>query len=187
MKNEFKTPIFEKWFNMLLWQYPILQEKEQELKNMLKEIELPDKHPPYEHFYSELHLGDCGDVTVVWNIEKILADKSKITKFETYTVQKLMSLVDFNNHYTKEVMMGLLLKEKVKHRAEFITLAMFPGFPQFVIIDGNHRVLENLANPSFPFKCYTLEGEAILDYLEPNSRKFAEFVFYLEKFVLKHV
>ena len=184
MRNEFKTPILEKWFDMLLQQYPILQEKEHELRNMLKDIELPDKHPAYEHFYNDLHLEGCGDVTVVWNIEKILSSKPKITDLEKHTVQELRTLIDFDDHNIKEVITGLLPKGRMKHRADFITLAMFPGFPKFVIIDGNHRVLENLTNPFFSFKCYMLGNENVLNYLEPNSRKFAEFIYYLNKLVL---
>lgn len=184
MSSEFKTPILEKWLYMLLQQFPILQGKEYELRNILKEIELPDKHPSYEHFYHELHLEGCGDVTVVWNIEKILASTPQITDLETHTVQELRTLVDFDNHNTKEVMNGLLPKGEKKHRVDFITLAIFPGFPQFAIIDGNHRVLENLTNPFLSFKCYKLGDATILNYLEPNSRKFAEFIYYLNKLVL---
>lgn len=184
MSSEFKTPILEKWLYMSLQQYPTLQGKEYELKNILKEIELPDKHPSYEHFYNELHLEGCGDVTVVWNIEKILTSKPRNTELETYTIQELKTLIDFNNHNIKEVMNKLLPKGRMKHRADFITLAMFPGFPQLVIIDGNHRILENLTNPFLSFKCYILADETILNYLEPNSRKFAEFIYYLNKLVL---
>ena len=50
-----------------------------------------------------------------------------------------------------------------------------------LIIDGNHRILENLNNPFLSFKCYVLADETILDYLEPNSRKFAEFIYYLNQ------
>lgn len=184
MKNEFKTPILEKWFTMLLQQNPIFQKKEQKLRNMLKVINLPDKHPSYEHFFNELLLTDCGNVTVVWNIEKILASKPKDTDLEILTIQELKTLINFEDHNIKEVMSKLLPKGKIKHRADFITLAMFPGFQEYVIIDGNHRVLENLANPFSTFKCYILEGEIVLDYLEPNSRKFAEFICYLSELFL---
>lgn len=184
MSNEFKTPILEKWFYMLLQQYPTLQEKEYELKNKLKEIELPDKHPAYEHFYHELYLEGCGYVTVVWNIEKILTKKLQNTELETHTIQDLKALIDLNDHNIKEVMNELLPKGTMKHRADFITLAMFPGFPKLVVIDGNHRVLENLTNPFLSFKCYILTDKTILNYLEPNSRKFAEFIYYLNELVL---
>lgn len=48
MNDRFKTPILEKWFYMFLQKYPTLQKKEHELKNMLKGIDLPDKHPSYQ-------------------------------------------------------------------------------------------------------------------------------------------
>ena len=70
------------------------------------------------------------------------------------------------------------------NRADFITLATFPGFPKLVVIDGNHRVLENLTNPLFTLKCYILKDKTILNYLEPNSRKFAEFIYYLNELIL---
>ena len=183
MSNRFKTPILEKWFYMFLQKYPTLQKKENELKNMLKGIDLPDKHPSYEHFYNELHLDGCGNVIVVWNIEKILKSKIQNTEFEKHTVQELKTLIDFNDYNVKEAINKLLPKGIIEHRADFITLAMFPGFPQLVIIDGNHRILENLNNPFLSFKCYVLADETILDYLEPNSRKFAEFIYYLNQLI----
>lgn len=185
MKNEFKTPALEKLYYMLLRQYPIPDSKKNELKRRLADISLPDRHPAYEHFYHELHIHDCGTVTIVWNIEKIIKSNPKDTALEIHNVQELTSLIDFSDHNIKEMMSGLLSKGKMKHRADFITLAVFPGFPKFTIIDGNHRVLENLVNPSFEFNCYMLGDETILDFLEPNSRKFAEFIYYLPELVSK--
>jgi hypothetical protein len=69
---------------------------------------------------------------------------------------------------------------------DIIILAMFPGFPQYTIIDGNHRVLEYFDYPAHKFKCLILNGTCILDYLEPNSRKLAEFLFKLEN-ILFHI
>lgn len=50
--NDFKTKVIEKYYDMLLKQYPILNSYKDELRNMLVNIKLPDNPScGYETFY----------------------------------------------------------------------------------------------------------------------------------------
>ena len=87
---------------------------------MLKVINLPDKHPSYEHFFNELHLTGCGNIIVVWNIEKILASKPKDIDLEIHTIQELRTLINFEDLDTPTAKaMGFLFLRPLHCRKDF--------------------------------------------------------------------
>ena len=183
--NDFKTKVIEKYYDMHLKQYPILNSYKDELRNMLVNIKLPDNPScGYETFYQELDLWGCGTVPITWNIEKLLTYAPDDSDFEIHKVSELLTLIDFNSKPVREVMAELLPKGNIKHRGKYIIIAILPGFPGAIIIDGNHRVLEERSNPNHTFKCFMLGDKRVCDFLEPNSRKFIESIYYINKKVI---
>lgn len=181
----FKNKTLEKFYYQIMKKYPILMFKRLEIKKVLMDIELPDKNNILnEQFFNVLRINGCGDITVVWNIDKIL--QSHPTNYEYFTSKDLFEIMQESNQDTSELFSTLKPKGTYLHKTDIIILAMFPGFPQYTIIDGNHRVLEYFDDPTHIFKCLILDGTGILDYLEPNSRKLAEFLFKLEN-ILSHI
>lgn len=174
----FKTPLLEKLYFTLLESYPVLSNYKNPLYKKLKDIELPDKPPVGQYFYHKLFFYNCGTIPITWNIDKIINDNPDKFVCNYYEIQKLIKIIDLNSAETQELISTLLPKGIVHHTSDIVILASFPGFPYITIIDGNHRVLENRNNLSLKLKCYELYDDIILDYLEPNSRKLAEFIYY---------
>lgn len=181
----FKNKTLEKFYYQIMKKYPILMFKRLEIKKVLMDIELPDKNNILdEQFFNDLYINGCGDITVVWNIDKIL--QCHPTNYEYFTSKDLFDIMNNTHQNMSELFSTLKPRGVYIHKTDIIILAMFPGFPQYTIIDGNHRVLEYFDYPAHKFKCLILNGTCILDYLEPNSRKLAEFLFKLEN-ILSHI
>ena len=179
----FKTPSLKNWADLYLSNNLNLYSKKDELYALLSDIELPDPHPNYEHYYQYINLFDGSSITIVWNIDKILSESSIIPK-EKHSVYELSSLIDLSDIAVKNELKRLKPKGYIKHKSDLIVLALFPTVSDFTIIDGNHKVLENIDNPHYVFDCCILGDDIMLKYLEPNSRKFAEVIYYLQTLLL---
>ncbi|SDB14555.1 hypothetical protein [Eubacterium oxidoreducens] len=183
--TKFKTKELEHCYHTILNNFPKLKVyNRQKLQERLKDIELPDiLSNNHESFYQELNIFNCGTINITWNIEKLLQYEPNECDFEYHTVRELKTIIDFNAPQTREVFNEIKLGLKSQNKRDYIVLAMLPGFPKFLIIDGNHRVLEKINNLDYNFKCFMLADKRVLSFLEPNSRQFIETIYWLNTII----
>lgn len=177
--------VLNKFYKNIVTQYPNISLTDKEwLKKELSGITLPDKPSIfYETFVGELHIEGCGTVEVTWNIGKLLQYVPKQGELVIFPEKELLKLLDFESGQVKETLQEIRNGEMSKQKKDYIVLAVLPGFPSLVIIDGNHRVLEHINDMDYLFKCLIIDDKRVLDYLEPNSRKFIEIIYKLNEII----
>lgn len=179
----FKNKATERFYFQALNMIPGMQRSENRIKleNMLPDITLPDIPLINKEFYEQsLEIFDCGFITITWNVDKLLSYTPTQMDFEMHSVRQLLMLMDYNSQQVKDVEWDISHGILSKHKKDYIVIAILPGFRDPVIIDGNHRVLERKRELDYQFKCFFLADERVLDFLEPNSRRLIEAIYFID-------
>lgn len=184
MDKFFKTPAVAFLYDLLQYRFPEHKILFDSVKHELQNIILPDTPPmTSEWFVQNIHLisdfKDCdNEIIITWNIEKILNTNPKCFTIESHSVKYLL------NSYSKDCPFLEIANHPFEHKGKYIILAKTPlTGDSITIIDGNHRVLENLHSPHKFLKCILLNEKEILEFLQPNSRKLFEIMLYIKQFI----
>lgn len=180
----FKNKTILKLYNKMMSEHPVLQKHSQQLFSLMSDIELPEPTRCGETYSQNLYIDGCGQVEVSWNIDALLKFIPFPYMIEHHTVRELLTLYDFSEPLNEELLLTTLPLGTFSHKSNKIYLAIFPSFPDIHIIDGNHRLMERIKEPEYVFECVILSDERVLDFLYPNSRKFAYSLYFVSNVVL---
>lgn len=181
--SAYKTPCLQKWLNYIIIKYPFLHNHISELELITKDIELPDKKIfVNEFFLHTINLYGGVSIQITWNIDKVIRD-APILPYKEQTVSELLKFINFDSNSVQETLSTISFHTRSKHKTNIVFLALFPNLTSiYTIIDGNHKILENMNNPDKVFNCRIITADNVLEYLAPESKKFAKLMYQLDSY-----
>ena len=169
----FKTPCIKNILRDILNDFPKFKKYYRKYQKVCANIALPENvDVDTEFFEQSFYVFDKYQLTIVWDIQKILNTTFGEDNYWRITVKELLKIIDFNNPFVQETL--LETKENFPfHSSDYIIIIMLSVWSNPIIIDGNHRLFEKFkaGNLDYTFKCLVLKDEQCLPFLFPESQK----------------